>query len=393
MASHHDSYWCDVSGASTRGDAVELRFKLYCYHDGELFWEVRHVFHAMLGHLKFMKTCKVLKKLSVSWEMFCDLCTLSFDHHLQPSTAMVRAKGPVDVDRPMDKVRGEITISTHLLIIAFVVWATESRQLSFREKARAALLSLLSKTVAPSSTVATTTHTYLEDAKDECTDLAGNSDAGFCHHLETVRGELVAGIRPQERIMRLLCSLGGSIFLCRACRSAFRCILLATSIQINDAMPQLGLSQNPLKQHAIVGPHGRKRRMDEDYKQKLTSEIVKRRKGAHGTAVAGLDGVDPKRLRVWCHKQMAALQVAAHEAFGEAVGVFGEAHDGARFGNPAEECLSFQVVHMPTNQAMWLPNQVCGVESTLTWICITLNYCIAFFLSLINCNAIFFCLK
>ena len=162
----------------------------------------------------------------------------------------------------------------------------------------------------------------------------------------------------------LLKALGQMYLECKQCCHVLRGALRAVEEIVDDNVLTLaGLSSDPLKEKHLTTKSGRRRKVCENYKKALTSELAaKRMKMVNQFAC--IDGVDTKRLRETLSMEMLAYQGAGFRTFHDLRGVFSCTEDGTRMGEPAKEKIAYLATHVGSNIAMTLPIQVCGSQNT-----------------------------
>ena len=132
----------------------------------------------------------------------------------------------------------------------------------------------------------------------------------------------------------------------------------------DNVLTLAGLSSDPLKDKHLTTKSGRRRKLCDDYKKALTSELAAKRMKT-GNQLARIDGADAKRLRETLSKEMLAYQCAGFRTFHDLRGgVSSCTEDGTRMEEPAKEKIAYLATHVGTNIAMALPIQVCGSQHT-----------------------------
>ena len=107
----------------------------------------------------------------------------------------------------------------------------------------------------------------------------------------------------------------------------------------DNVLTLAGLSSDPLKEKHLTTKSGLRRKLCEDYKKALTSELAAKRMKT-GNQLARIDGVDTKRLRETLSKEMLAYQCAGFRTFHDLRGVFSCTQDGTRMGEPAKKKIA-----------------------------------------------------
>ena len=102
----------------------------------------------------------------------------------------------------------------------------------------------------------------------------------------------------------------------------------------DNVLTLAGLSSDPLNEKHLTTKSGRRRKLCEDYKKALTSELAAKRMTVN--QLARIDGVDTKRLVETLSKEMLAYQCASFRNFHDLRGVFSCTEDGASKGRACQ---------------------------------------------------------
>jgi hypothetical protein len=357
----YKAYWLDASSTDATGNFVDAKYKAYRYDDNVAFWSIKRPLDSLLAarSVKF-KAMKELKQQLIHFEVFLHLHGLEWDNLHAPS--MQQLKATADIDSAVgSRTREEPTISTLGLLLWHVWWVTCRRALGDRRRAKSMLLGLLGRCWKGRTFRQEPVLDALADLGQYCTERL---PSGSCLHLHSVVDTHI-GESPQLTLVALVdlsAALAKQYVHCPACAKALRAICEHLTACIEDAMPDLGLDDKPLRHADALAARGKRSRVDEDYKKALTLRITKKRRCHGKAAFVDIEGLSKWAPASWDMDELISYQRACWRTLGEEAGVFCMQHDGARLGQPGKEVVVMSLQHNASGVACYLPPQVFSLK-------------------------------
>lgn len=341
----------DMPYAAGTDESGTWQTVFYAYEDGSVFWQLRTLYMlALVRRQARIDVHKEVKRDSIAWQVFGQRVGIDIEAALSHSRRQVQARGDDGV--ASDKTRAEITIRTDGLIVVLLQMGIEKRRSSDRLRMEGLLRALVHAGVPGETKVSQ----HLDDAICRAARLCGdNADEPCAHLLGAKESSLCEG--HSASWCSCLLHLASMYLVCEACCSVLRSLIQVVVDCISHSLPATS-ETDPLTRVQLRGPSGRRLRIDEDLKRRLTIGVVQRREAHSGAAVAAALGIDSKTFRSWAGLEMGAYQTACWRHFASLIGVFGVAEDATRLGSPAEETVCYELYHPYSKLACVLPNQV-----------------------------------
>ena len=173
----------------------------------------------------------------------------------------------------------------------------------------------------------------VRDHQSLCADALHDSECRHVLGLLESRGGAGAAL-----VSQWLCHLLSKSEACGTCARALRDLLIAVAAGVDANTDNINFKYDALMrdEEPILGR--RKRRRDEDYKLRVTSETHQEGLSNSGTSVGKLSGLNPTTVRDWEAREMAELQTAAFRVFTRRNrGTYRMAKDGKELGRPPRE--------------------------------------------------------
>ena len=216
---------------------------------------------------------KLSKEKKLFWEVFCLVLGLDLQSLVEKSRAMVRATRADDVFDmlcPNQKTREVLTISTLGLLIAQIRWTILKKK---KLDQRLGLI-FLDAFMAHCVRLGENVNDFVERLVDEGALKECSGTGERCVHLETALAALhsCSGRAP---LPCLLEALGQMYLECKQCCHLLRGALRAVEETVDDHVLTLaGLSSDLVKEKHLPTKSGRRRKLCEDRKKALTSELA-----------------------------------------------------------------------------------------------------------------------
>lgn len=348
--------YVDTSGATDAGRQVDLVWKAWLYHDGQVFWEFRGPLYRLLSQAK--ASIKIAKWMKCNEGMLAAVMQqlgLDFSKEVLWSRRAQRASAR---QQDLQYTREEFCMSTPGVLATLLHWSI-SRHLNAEKHCSAVMLAALLRKVS--------------DPKHLCQDewqqtMSLRLAAPCCHvkahgspccgHL----GEVLREARPgagQEPWLALSLGLGKLLQHCSVCpasKLALTSWVSQVAMHLNTRVGELNFECDPSKASLLRGA-ARRLRIDEDYKAAVSMELAKQKRVHSGSQLVKATAKhDPSLVLKWQHEQLRKYQAAGHRSFEKST-VVCIAEDACRVGEPKQETMVYICWTAKDDKAMFLPVQ------------------------------------
>ena len=198
----------------------------------------------------------------------------------------------------------------------------------------------------------------LADAKDLCDDAIGGL---ACRHLPSVPALAQAHGNAINLLVAFLLALVTRRRSCRACCRALQRTVTSLAQHMDGRCPTLPFSWDPLKQELRLVAGQKRKRHDEDFRRKLSQDVLVGRTCTSNMGMARVQGADKTSVGRWQEQRLRAQQHAMHRVYGApGPATYHLAEDGKRLGRPAKETEHYSLARccpVGSSQASFLPPQ------------------------------------
>lgn len=333
--SQHAPFWLGLVLSDECGVARDYPLKCVRYPSGEVDWELRLLFAAMLPHRKKVQAWDLLKKERVMWSKTFTELKLDLGAELKASRAAANRSAALGESTNSDKQRQEFMLSTVGVLCVFLGWALSRHTASDRARARDILIGIAEQLARPALDSLAWFHALVDEAHALCSQGAGAD--GRCQHiaqLQSVFDALVQDLVAQA-LARTMRDIDHRIvadrLLCDATRSLRAALLSKVSGFFDQAVATLERSDPLDETTPKLGCMNTRPRIDEDLKRVVTTSCVQERRVASEAAWArATKRVSASSTRSWEHTVMK-----------DGVTVLSLVEDASRIGDPAEDAMVY----------------------------------------------------
>lgn len=289
------------------------------------------------------------------WAEVWAACDLEDCSPLILSRKMQQARsGTVEVD-----AKDEVQVTTPGLLCIFAFW-TNYCQRGQSDKAKSAFVLWLASALPQCWFDGRDLGDWAIEFREQSCSGGPRTDEE-CQHLAEVRVALTGHTTKNSHqcIAEGLSKCWGLTGSCKVCRGMLSGMVsdLSDAIALHLAATA---SADALSAMHLAGAK-RRRRMDEDYRQALLSQVVSKGLALNTAAYArAVQDVNAKTAASWDRRFLGWYQAAGFRAFTNSKGI-SLATDACRVGQPGQEMLLTAIFDGDRNVGMWLPPQVPGL--------------------------------
>lgn len=255
-----------------------------------------------------------------------------------------------------DKTRRVQTLSTIGVFVVLAWFCTWRRRRQDRARADAVAAGLLTRCWPDEED---SDHIFeVALAKNQGLCMASSTSGASCSHLAEAHEHFRTAGDMRSRLRCGLFSLISLAFSCEACASAASDLLGMVREIIDERLPEVVDSTDPLMHAELERRAATRARKDEDYRRAIMDSALKSGRARTSTGAAQLSGVSAALVAAWQHQQMSSLLTSSWRQFSQFSGVMGLYEDAARIGHPAEDTLVMVVEDPARSISVYLPNQV-----------------------------------
>lgn len=184
---------------------------------------------------------------------------------------------------------------------------------------------------------------------------------GYCAHFAEVLSARSRGkVDPASAATSLARNLASRVDVCLACKGMLLSFVEAMARHVVDELQDSGAHPMDLLKMSHVSFKKRKLRADQDYKQYIVVEQVKKQRTHMGRkGLRAAEEFDPQAASAWERQRLKAYMAAGWREFGSnQASVFFVTEDASRVGQPPEEPQIYTVWHGSSKKGAYLPPQV-----------------------------------
>lgn len=360
--SQHSPFWLGLVLPDECGVARDYPLKCVRYPSGEVDWELRLLFAAMLPHRKKVQAWDLLKKERVMWSKTFTELKLDLGAELKASRAAANRSAALGESTNSDKQRQEFMLSTAGVLCVLLGWALSRHTTSDRARARDILIGIAERLARPALDSLVWFHALVDEAHALCSASAGAD--GRCQHIAQLQSVFDALVQDPvaQTLARTMCEIDRRIvadrLLCDATRSLRAALLSKVSGFFDQAVATLERSDPLDEKTPKLGCMNKRPRIDEDLKRVVATSCVQEGRVASGAAWArATKRVSASSTRSWEHTAMRTYMVAGSRLMKDGVTVLSLVEDASRIGDPAEDTMVYLAWSGKHNTGLYLPVQ------------------------------------
>ena len=342
----------------SEGQASTFEWKCWCDDAGDVRWNLRQVLETQ--HSPVYKKAK----FDVGAWLSRHRCIIDsvLQTHGASYAACVFSSRLAAQSRDEEQCTGghkaDFTCTSVALLVLLVWWSVAKLGAQQKVWAKSLCLGLLSEMLDAAANIQAVLEGLLLEVAPACQALPLTS--GRCVHVQAVL-QTLAGVSASSCAKRSFAILQALLRAPPACGALaeLRAEFVGEIAQMMDGSIQAGRFEVELSE---LGPNrdkgqGKRRRIDEDWKQYIVNGAVERRQAKSGQAMLRAGGqVNPKVAPHWQKQELLAYQAACWRLLRKARFVC-VVSDGARLGDPPEETVLFLLHSADVDAGAVLPPQ------------------------------------
>ena len=363
------AYSVPLAAALPSSQLLEGEYKAWKYNSGLVTWELRRPLQILFGEGQAaFEPHRMTRKDKGVWKTIFEQWGFDFEEHFLPSarsdsTTAQHAEQAGDAppaavaagQQRQSAIRQETSVSTELLLVLHIFWASTRRSRESKERVEAMLVAFLTKLVPPQLMDKINLQGFLDASAAECD---AQTPLGICMHMAGLHARCQkqppqSSVHAHEKDKYLM--LGAMVSQCPAAKLVGHAALAALADAVGHHIDVAGCPD--VTKFAALHGAKKRRRVDEDYKHHLTAVAVNTGRASTAAAAASARGEAESSSRRWCQQDIETYLARSWLSFQQPSGVHSITEDGARFGQPAQETQIYAFWAASSNMSAWLPVQ------------------------------------
>ena len=322
-----------IIDVDSSGHTLEFNVKAVLFASGEVFWETRPWLPTLYVGVKETGAYELWRNHIKTWSEFWELAGLRPEESWLPGHRAKQSDVPAHMKRFVRQEMGCTTLAlVSLLVGESVLGATLLRQ----RVALQMLGSILCFTATPE--YASSLLGDWADQQNPCLEVeVGQRHCPHVLRVFAARRDARQG-PPQKAVAAVLAAALREYVKCEGIAKSYKAKLQLLCRHIDERVGDLGWTTNHVKhtQH-IQSSSGRKRRLDEDFKEAVVRQALTLHEGSSvGAFLRANEGGDASAAASICNERNSRYLAAMREA-NAGVQCLSIALDGSKLGQPLEE--------------------------------------------------------